>query len=151
MIYDPTTHATEHFMWSEWDPRGLTTPGSTLRDAFHRHANGVLEPMRAHFGTPLHITELGGVRLTSDQQGIWDRALAENGGDVAKTRLHVAMPGNSRHEHGDATDLAEERAGVRAAWIAYLITNPNVGGIGEYPWGLHVDSRPRTDGVIARW
>lgn len=148
-MYDTKTHATEHFAWSEWDPQGIATPDQ--RAAFHRHANNVLEPLRKFLGRPVTITLEGGVRSHAEQKAIWDKAVREAGGDESVAALHVAHPGSSRHEVGDATDIPEARLSERKRIIAYLLTNPAVGGIGEYPWGIHVDSRPRFGGVIARW
>lgn len=147
MSYDPTTHATEHFSWAELDPTGKAGPGS--RANLHRLANDILEPLRVHLGEPVSVTS--GYRDISEQQAIWDRAVREAGGDETKAREHVAPPGHSQHNLGNAADLAFPTEAARERLVAYLVTNPAVGGIGLYPWGVHVDRRPRDGDVIARW
>lgn len=147
MSYDTTTHTTEHFAWSELDPNGLAGPGD--RSNLHRLANDILEPLRASLGEPLRVNS--GFRSIAAQEAIWKQAVAEAGGDEAVAREHVAPPGHSQHNVGNAADIDAPTDAQRDRIVAYLVTNPAVGGIGLYPWGVHVDRRPRDGGPIARW
>lgn len=144
MSYDPTTHYSEHFAHSEFNKQGDPDPESAQN--LHRLCNDVLEPAREH--TPdgmIHISEEGGFRPPALQQAIWDRA-----SQAERDAGLIAHPGHSQHEKGNAADCLMGPAGV-PRFVDYLETNPAVGGIGIYPWGVHVDRRPRVDGVIARW
>lgn len=147
MSYNPSTHCTEHFSWPEMDRAGLA--GAGTRKNLHRLCNDVLEPMRAHFGKPVHVTS--SYRDRGVQQTLWLQAIAKYGSSAA-AEAHVAPPGHSQHELGTAADLWIE--GVDLEHIAdHLASNPAVGGIGIYPSEgfVHVDIRPRQGGVIARW
>lgn len=44
-------------------------------------------------------------RTREEQQVLWDRELAKQGGNVAAARKNVAPPGGSNHEHGEAMDI----------------------------------------------
>lgn len=146
MSYDATTNASDHFAWSELDPDGLAAPGD--RANLHTLANDVLEPLRAHLGEPLTINS--GFRSIASQAAIWNDAVAKYGSEEA-ARAHVAPPGHSQHNLGNAADLSAPTEAARDRIVAYLVTNPAVGGIGLYDWGVHVDRRPRDGGPIARW
>ena len=143
--YPNQTHASPHFSWAELDPNGLAGPGDRLRLVGWCTAIG--EPVRAHFGKPVHITS--GFRPTSLQARLWAEALAKYGSESA-ARAHVAPPGHSEHETGRACDFWIE--GVTPSQIAaFLTTLPGVGGIGIYSSWVHADTRPRNGGPIARW
>lgn len=147
MTYPNATHVSPNFTWAEVKMDPLTAPPAH-KAAMVRHANKVLEPIRAHFGKPVHITEEGGYRTLAQQTAIWNNRVAQVG--VAKARATVARPGSSRHEKADATDIWIN--GVTPSQIAaFAATLPDVGGIGIYASFAHVDSRRRSGGVIARW
>ena len=147
MSYDSKTHCTEHFSWAEMDPEGLAGEGARL--CLHRLCNDVLEPLRARFGKPVHVTS--GYRDRTVQARIWNEAVRKYGGP-AEAEKYVAPPGHSQHELGTAADLWIEDVTLTAI-ADHLSTNPVVGGIGIYRIDgfVHVDIRPREGGVIARW
>lgn len=142
-MYDTKTHATEHFSWAELDPQNLAGP--VARANLHKLANDVLEPIRKHFGKPVHVTS--GYRDISLQRALYQRDVAAHGGVPSG---EVAAPGHSQHEVGTAADIWIE--GVAPSTVAaYAATLPTVGGIGIYASFTHVDIRARDGGVIARW
>lgn len=137
--------ASPHFSWAELDPVGDATP--TVRANLARLAREVLEPVRAHYGRPVHITS--GFRSTATQARLWREALAKYGSPAA-ARAHVAPPGHSKHETGEAADFWI--AGVAPNAIAsFLDTLPACGGIGIYPSWVHGDIRPRVGGKAVHW
>ena len=146
-MYDTDTHCTENFSWAEMDPQGLAGP--IARKNLHLLCNNVLEPLRKHFGKPVHITS--GYRDITVQNRLWQEAVRKYGSDGA-AREHVAPPGHSQHEVGNAADHYINGVPIEAI-AEFLAPNPCVGGIGLYPDDgfVHVDIRPRAGGPIARW
>lgn len=146
VTYPNETHASEHFTWKELDPRGLAGPAA--KKNLVRWCQVIGEPVRRHYGRPVHITS--GYRSTAVQAVLWKEAVKKYGSE-AKAREHVAPPGSSEHENGTACDFWI--AGVAPAAIAsYLERLPGVGGIGIYPTWVHGDVRPLgADGRIDRW
>lgn len=143
-MYDPLSHYSEHFAHSKFTKQGV--PGPIAASNLHRLCNDILEPARAHAeGGAIHISDEGGFRPLAIQQHIWDNASrAERDAGL------VAHPGSSQHELGNAADCLMSRAAI-PAFVDYLKTNPAVGGVGIYEWGVHVDRRDRKGGPIARW
>lgn len=143
-MYDTNTHHTEHFAKSEFNKQG--EPGHIASMNLHRLCNDILEPARAHTEDgKVHVSEEGGYRPTWLQQRIWDNASPEE-----RASGNIAHPGSSQHELGNAADCLMSRSAI-PKFVEYLKTNPAVGGIGIYSWGVHVDRRPRNGGPIARW
>lgn len=86
------------------------------------------EQIRVHFGVPITITS--GIRCPK-----------------RNTDPDVRGESNSQHLYGKASDLSIPGVPPQAA-AAYVETlMPNTGGIGIYPWGIHVDTRKEK----ARW
>lgn len=93
---------------------------------------------------------------------IWDRPISL--GSAYRTRAYNASLPNSsprsQHLQGLALDLYPP-AGVPvdAFWAEVRLralhdVDPawrEVGGLGRYSWGIHVDLRPRVDGRLAEW
>ena len=89
----------------------------------------ILEKIREHYGKPVRINS--GVRCKTHN-----------------TRVGGAA--NSQHlsTYGTAADISTISGTTPSAMAAYVETlMPNTGGIGIYPWGIHVDVRK----VRARW
>ena len=144
MSYNEDTNYTEHFAKSEFNKQG--DPGPVSAENLHRLCNDVLEPARNHTEDgKIHVSDEGGFRPLAVQQRIWD-----NASQADRDAGLVAHPGSSQHEFGNAADCLMSRAAV-PRFVTYLESNPNVGGIGIYSWGVHVDRRPRNGGPIARW
>lgn len=139
------THASPNFTWRELEIDPMKTPAA-IKAAAVRWCTVIGEPVRRHYGKPVHITS--GYRSTATQAFIWARTLAQKG--LAYTRLHVARPGSSRHEKGDACDFWVPGV-TPAALAAFVAKLPGVGGVGVYESWVHADLRPRVNGVIARW
>lgn len=55
-----------------------------------------------------------GYRSIEEQTYLWERALAEYGGNADKAREWVAPPGKSNHNHGVAADLSYETDDAQA-------------------------------------
>lgn len=143
-MYDTTTHYTEHFAHSEFNKQG--DPGPIAANNIHRLCNDILEPARPHSESgEIDISKEGGFRPLSIQQAIWD-----NASQAERDAGLVAHPGHSQHEVGNAADILQTRMGIPRLYD-YLESNPAVGGLGIYLWGIHVDRRPRDGGPIARW
>jgi peptidoglycan hydrolase-like protein with peptidoglycan-binding domain len=81
----------------------------------------VLDKLRDHFGKPAHINS--GVRCAAHNKA-------------------VGGASNSQHLYGTAADIATIEGTTPAQMYAYAEKLlPNTGGIGIYPWGIHVDVR----------
>lgn len=87
----------------------------------------VCDAIRTRIGKPIHVNS--GVRCKTHNANV--------GGAVA-----------SQHLDGNAADLGSPE-GTTPAEMAAIAEEllPNTGGIGIYPWGIHVDNRP----VKTRW
>lgn len=77
-----------------------------------------------------------GSRTREEQQALWDKKLAEVGGNVALARKWVAPPGRSQHEKGNAFDLRYSSPEVKK-WFhenagKYGLTFP----MGHEPWHI---------------
>ena len=144
--YPNATNASEHFRWSELEIDPAKAPAA-IKAAAVRWCDLIGEPVRRKYGRPVHITS--GYRSTASQAFIWARSVAQNG--LAYARAHVARPGSSRHEKGDACDFWVKGVSI-AELAAFVATLPGVGGIGIYSSWLHADLRPLgPDGRIDRW
>lgn len=89
----------------------------------------ILEKIREHYGKPVRINS--GVRCKTHN-------------------ARVGGAANSQHldTYGTAADIATISGTTPRAMAAYVETlMPNTGGIGIYPWGIHVDVRK----TKARW
>lgn len=78
-------------------------------------------------------------RSVAQQQAIWDKRLAENNGDEAKTMEGTAKPGTSSHHTGRAIDFSDQsgRLDEGSPIYAWLIQNANSYGFYNYqpePW-----------------
>lgn len=146
-MYNVITHYSEHFGKIEFNPRGVPL---TLQQAenLHRLCNDVLEPSRSHTEDgKVHISDEGGIRTYAEQSELYEADKARNGGVPSGL---VAHPDHAQHVLGNAGDCLMSREAI-PKFVNYLKTNPAVGGIGIYSWGVHVDRRPRNGGPIARW
>lgn len=87
----------------------------------------ILDQIREHFGKPCHVNS--GVRCLQHNR-------------------NVGSSDTSQHVYGTAADIATIEGTTPAEMYAYAETLlPNTGGIGIYPWGIHVDVRKNK----ARW
>jgi LAS superfamily LD-carboxypeptidase LdcB len=62
---------------------------------------------------PGDIRIYSGFRSIEHQKVLWEAELKKRGGNVALARKWVAPPGNSQHNHGNASDLKFENAATR--------------------------------------
>lgn len=95
----------------------------------------VLQPLRDLLGAPIKI--VSGYRCRKHNKSI---------GGVSK----------SRHIWGDAADITMKHKSPYQVWKACqkFLTKyipPGPGGLGLYRGFIHVDMRPRTDKIGARW
>lgn len=89
----------------------------------------VLEPLRAKLGTPITVND--GFRCAAHNAAV---------GGVS----------DSQHLRGRAADIVVPgHSPELVAAMAHHIDS--VGGIGTYETFVHVDDRPRSNGVIATW
>ena len=122
----------------------------------HQRAKVMLDQLLAAVDGAGTIIPVSGYRPQTEQQAIWDDALAEHGS--AFTETYVARPGCSEHQTGLAIDLGENRPEVdflcpafpdsgpcgalrrRAADFGFILRYPKgkeaVTGIGYEPWHL---------------
>ena len=120
----------------------------------HARARAMLDQLLTAVGGRDAIVPVSGYRPRSEQQVIWDGALAEHGQKFTET--YVALPGCSEHQTGLAIDLGENRPDIdflcpafpdsgpcgelrrRAADYGFVLRYPRgkeaVTGIGHEPW-----------------
>ena len=120
----------------------------------HQRAKVMLDQLLAAVDGAGTIIPVSGYRPQTEQQAIWEDALAEHG--KAFTETYVARPGCSEHQTGLAIDLGENRPEVdflcpafpdsgpcgalrrRAADFGFVLRYPkgkeDVTGIGYEPW-----------------
>lgn len=123
------------------DPKYGTTPAWAVANLTKLCVS--LEKIRAHFQKPITITS--GFRPTGLQAALFKDAVKKYGSEAA-ARVHVAPPGNSLHEKGQAADI--QISGVTPHQIAAFCESlPELGGIGIYESWVHVDTRS----YKARW
>lgn len=135
------TRPSTHFSWSEFACNDGTPYPKEWRDTRAFELAGVLEDLRA---------ELGGGPLTV--------------GSVYRTPRWNALKGGkpgSRHKQGRAADCYPPRPPGRGPRMRMpkfhrLVherakADPRVGGIGFYRWGVHLDTRGRTNGKLVVW
>ena len=128
--------------------------GAHPRILLRRQAQAMLARLVDAVGGGAAIVPVSGYRPRSEQQAIWDSALAEHG--LPFTQTYVARPGCSEHQTGLAIDLGENRPEVdflcpafpdsgpcgalrrRAAEFGFVLRYPAgkeaVTGIGHEPW-----------------
>lgn len=89
------------------------------------------------------------VELLDKVRGHYGKPTRVNSGIRCKTHnAKVGGASNSQHLYGTAADIATISGTTPAKMAAYVETlMPHSGGIGIYPWGIHVDTRS----VKARW
>ena len=146
--YPNATHVSENFTWKETGVNPLKDPADKVKNTIYWCVN-VGEPLRRRVGNrPVILTSFYRSRLV--QAALWAAELLRCKGNVAKAREKVAPPGNSKHEDAMAGDLIVP--GMAPAMVAkYAEGIPAVGGIGVYATFTHLDTRPRINGIIARW
>ena len=128
----------------------------------HARARAMLDQLLTVVGGRGAIVPVSGYRPRSEQQAIWDGALAEHGQKFTET--YVAAPGCSEHQTGLAIDLGENRPEVdflcpafpdsgpcgalrrRAAEFGFVLRYPAgkeaVTGIGHEPWHFRYVGQP---------
>ena len=128
----------------------------------HQRAKVMLDQLLAAVGSVGAIVPVSGYRPQTEQQAIWEDALAEHG--KAFTETYVARPGCSEHETGLAIDLAENRPDIdflcpqfpdegvcrlfrlAAPEFGFVLRYPagkeHITGIGHEPWHFRYVGRP---------
>lgn len=136
-----STYITTHFSWREFACADGTEVPPELQPNVRRLCETLLEPLREKWNGPLIV--ISGYRTPQ-----YNLALRRAGHGAAE---------KSRHMWGEAADIRPIEMGAIPRLIA-LIENmllngelPTLGGVGPYPQWVHVDTRPRKDGHIARW
>lgn len=81
----------------------------------------VLQKIRTHFGVPVDVNS--GFRNASHNKKVGGAAY-------------------SRHLYGLAADIAVRGVAPKAVYDYAETLLPHTGGIGLYPWGVHIDVRP---------
>ena len=136
----------------------------------HQRAKVMLDQLLAAVGSVGAIVPVSGYRPQTEQQAIWEDALAEHG--KAFTETYVARPGCSEHQTGLAIDLGENRPEVdflcpafpdsgpcgalrrRAAEFGFVLRYPAgkeaVTGIGHEPWQFRYVGQPHAQIMEAR-
>lgn len=88
----------------------------------HQRAKVMLDQLLAAVGSVGAIVPVSGYRPQTEQQAIWEDALAEHG--KAFTETYVARPGCSEHQTGLAIDLGENRPEVDFLCPAFPDSGP---------------------------
>lgn len=141
------TKLSEHFSLDEMDCHDPQYPTPPWAIEPLKKLCVVLELVRAHFCKPVTITS--GFRPTAYQAKLFAEAVKKYGSQEA-ARQHVAPPGNSQHELGNAADI--QIAGVSPRDVAkFAKTLKGVGGVGTYATFTHIDVRPHVPGKPATW
>jgi len=96
---------------------------------------------------------------------VLDRFRDHVGGEVSLSRAFTCIkynctPSNeggigsrptSRHCKGEAADIQTPKGWTVDRMADWLMDQSEVGAVGRYSWGCHVDIRPRVNGIITRW
>lgn len=129
-------YITDHFSWLEAACHDGTEVPDELKPNARRQA-AMMEKIRRRWGAPLHILS-------------WYRTPTHNSGVGGKE--------HSRHLTADGTDIhptALSDIPQLIVCVEKMIAAgelEDLGGFGQYPAWIHVDSRPRAPvGHIARW